>query len=140
MMERPHSTTYTRVYNETYNRLQNASYLPLSTLTPAERNHYNTSMAESNHLLAQCAALRAESNEGKSATDTPTTARPTTYTPVRTSASLYTPSATFGTPYPTSGAPTERDLRNQFYWHQRDYNRMQQNARQDWNRWMYGRP
>ncbi len=56
----------------------------------------------------------------------------------------YTPSATVGTPYPTTSAPTESDLRSQGYWNQRNYNRTHEiwcaeDPRQDWNRWMYGR-
>lgn len=87
-------------------------------------------------VMASATALIAQLDEEKAASNTPATG---------TAWNLYTPSATVGTPYPTTRTPTEYDLYNQSYWHQRDYNRMHQNqraenARQDWNRFMYGRP
>ena len=62
-MDRPHSTTYYRAYNEAYDRYYNQFYQPLPSLTPAERNHANETLASTAHALASSAALRAESDE-----------------------------------------------------------------------------
>ncbi|EFQ97397.1 hypothetical protein MGYG_00437 [Nannizzia gypsea CBS 118893] len=126
-MEPGHSSTYYRVYNETLTREYNSSALPLSSLIPAERQHYNKRAYECAEVIARSQALLAELNEKNAAPGKPTTG---------TASTLSSPSAAT-----TARAPTEQDLRNQFHWHQQDYNRMHQNwrdqdARQDWNRWI----
>ncbi len=153
-MERPHSNAYYRAYTEAYDRYYKQFYQPLPSLTPAERNHAHETLASTAHVLAESAAVLAEAREkdGGLASNTPTTHTTSISTPTGASTSLtgtgawtsYTPSTTFGTPYPTTRAPTESDLRNQSYWNQRNYNRMHEtwraeDSRQDWNRRTYGR-
>ncbi len=145
------SAIYMRVYNEAYARHYNQLSSPLPFYTAEARLRNEQSLASVCDLLASSEALRAETDARRRASNSSLASAGGSTSSTRPSASYtpsaaynpypthYTPSATFGTPYPTTRAPTEWDLRSQSYWHQRDYNRMhnawrEEDRRYDWNR------
>ncbi|KAK4237483.1 hypothetical protein C8A03DRAFT_34553 [Achaetomium macrosporum] len=136
----PRSSTYIRAYNESYSRHYNQLYRPCTSLSLDERLRAQRDLASTCELLANADALMAEIDED----------RKTRYAAETREGSWRSPSNPYAfdiprATYPTSSAPSESDLRNQSYSRQQDYNRTHQNwraedTRQDWNRWMYGRP
>jgi len=119
----PHSSTYTRVYNEALLRYYNQYCRGAAGLNPATFNFC--------HVMADCDAFRAEVRERATDPSQPSWRQPSNpyafATPLTSyRATLY--ASNHPTPYPILMAPTETDLQNQAYWRRRD------NSRNYWNR------
>lgn len=134
----PHSSTYTRVYNEAFSKYYNEHCRGAGGATPE--------MINACRVMADCDAYRAEVRERATDSSQPSWRQPSNpyafdIPSTSSRAALYT--SMHPTPYPVPMAPTETDLYNQAYWRRRDDSRNQQNQqeeerRRQWNQWMNG--